>query len=90
MLRHPTPTVPYPAITSPAMPATLEQVAVAKETANTRMQEWSLSWAGGSQIHSSFKGRGNQSFPPGVCTGVRVGASISAARQAIVCPWSLG
>lgn len=84
------PTAPSPTVSSPA---TLQQAAVAKPTANARMQGRSLSWAGGSQIHNSFKGRGNQSFLPGGphrCKSVRANAAISAARQAIVCPQGLG
>ena len=41
-------------------------------------------------MYSSFKGRGNQSFLPGVRTGVRAGAAISAAGQAVVCPQGSG
>lgn len=70
---------------TPSTPSPLQQAAAAKLNTKVRMQGRSLSWAGGSQIHSSFKGRGNQSFLPGVRTGVRATAAISAARQAISC-----
>lgn len=55
-------------------------------TANARMQALCLSTIGGSQIRSSFKGKGNQSFLPGVYRGVRASAAIPAARQVIVSP----